>query len=282
MFRLANQDEPEGYFKEEKYAYISSAISKTIVDGIDNYTQNAGRFVEFLFRYFDETISEYPFFSGAGAIWGTNDATWISADQAFGYMFVLLKMKRMKEKMLDKEDAYTLDVFEEKILYSMCIDKKEEKRISPETKESIRIAENTLRTKWNLRAREAKDYAQKMYLLSKMPLRDEEDANLIFWDEDFDIFFEKGLIYGVNMLEGYTGETRGYGYEYAREIFTDIGLDFPTEVFRTEEENKKENERQMEAVIKWQEAFFKEIIGKDDQDHSASTGEESNSANAKE
>ena len=37
-----------------------------------------------------------------------------------GYEFTFSKMKRMREKMLDQSKFYTFDVFEEKILYSLC------------------------------------------------------------------------------------------------------------------------------------------------------------------
>ena len=99
--------------------------------------------------------------------------------------------------------------------------------------------------------------AGKLMRHSVSRIKGDEDDNLIFWDDDYIYFFQGGSggsgggmgaagggTYGVTFaalikrLISYSGYARGYGWDYAREIFTDIGIEPPLLLLGTEEANK--------------------------------------------
>lgn len=164
-------------------------------------------------------------------------------------------MKRMREKMVDQSKFYTFDVFEEKILYSLCsydavlakipIGKMRRELV----KDKIAAARIELREKFKLSVKRTNDYSKKMYLASAMLLKDSEDENLIFWDDDYDIFWNEGFIKGIGYLKSLGGQYSGYGYKYTCEIFSDLGIKPPLLLLGTEEANRIANEEQQRRYI---------------------------------
>ena len=270
MFRLANFPNEKEFETDELYQYVSGAISETIAAALTEYLSDDMNCVDIYESYF------LGFFRGLeNYVKGKYDRIaeryLREESDRIGFTFIKDKMARMKEKVLDKKNNYTFDVLEERILFFMCQNEPYmEKRIPQEKKTKIAEAEKTLRTKYGFLAREAKDFAQKMYRLARMPLKDDEDDNIIFWDDDYEFFFWEDLsdgsscsfLSGIERLKSYTGESRGYGYQYACEIFSDIGIKPPLRLFGTEEANRIRNEVQKENVMKAQEEFFRNIMNR--------------------
>ena len=150
----------------------------------------------------------------------------------------------MVEKMLDQKEFYTFDVFEEKILFTICdldaqVSKtKEGKKQRQPLKARVEVAKKELQEKYGLTARDANDLSMKMYYASSMLLKDDEANNIIFWDDDYDFYWQDGFINGINYLKGVDGQTAGYGYSHACEIFSDIGIKPPLMLLGTEEANR--------------------------------------------
>ncbi|MBP3802966.1 MAG: hypothetical protein J6I76_03575 [Oribacterium sp.] len=111
MFRLANFNE-ENTEEGSVYRYISVAVSKTIIDCLDEYLDDTEKYDVF-FQYtfsdsFFESLSRYVLPKALCLDEGDDDA------QA-GYEFTFSKMRRMREKMLDQNAGYgykyTCDIF---------------------------------------------------------------------------------------------------------------------------------------------------------------------------
>ena len=90
----------------ELYLYLSSAISKTIKDCIDEFLDDIERF-DLFFQYsfsntFFEGLSQYV--KPKALCPGGN-----KADEQAGYEFTFAKMKRMREKMMDQIEYSGLD-----------------------------------------------------------------------------------------------------------------------------------------------------------------------------
>ena len=262
MFRLVHLDE-ENTEQRALYKYISSAVSKTIIDCLDEYLNHEERYTAFYTSYFlggfFSGISKYikPTASRAGSI---------QADEIVGYEIILSKMKRMKDKMQDKKEYHTFDVFEERILYLMCSimahsDRTAEGRKRREPlKEKVETAKVELREKYGLSAKRANDYSRKMYYASAMLLKDDEDDNLIFWDDDYEFYWRDGFIKGIEYLKGAEGQNSGYGYHYVCDIFSDIGIKPPLMLVGTEEANRIATEVQNERIREKMNDFFKDIV----------------------
>ena len=268
MFRLAGIND-ENSLDSELYQYLSSAISKTIKDCIDEFLDDIDRF-DLFFQYsfsntFFEGLSQYV--KPKALCPGGN-----KADEQTGYEFTFAKMKRMREKMMDQIEFYTFDVFEERILYFLCcLDKDRARTASGKKKrellkDKVEAARLELSEKYKLKAKEANDYSRKMYYASAMLLKESEDDNIIFWDYDFDIFFEKGFIKGINDLKGIIGLYAGYGYEYTCDIFSDVGIKPPLLLLGSKEANRIINEEDGKKIKKSLDLLHDELEGMDDDD----------------
>ena len=66
-----------------------------------------------------------------------------------------------------------------------------------------------------------------MYRMFEMGLKDEEDENLFFWDDDFAVIFRETFVEGIRSITNGIGAVLGYGYEDACSIFTDAGFNVP-------------------------------------------------------
>lgn len=128
-------------------------------------------------------------------------------------------------------------------------------------KEKVESAKAELRKAYGLNAKTANDYARKMYYASAMLLKDDEDDNLIFWDDDYDFFWRDGFIKGIDYLKGLEGQFSGYGYQYACSLFSDVGIKPPLMLLGTEEANKIRSEVHTERFRKQMDEFFSDITG---------------------
>ena len=250
MFRLTIlNDEAD---KNELYVYLSSAISQTIIDCLDEYLDDIGRY-DLFFQY----SFAGGFFSGLSQYVKPKALcrSIHKADEQAGYEFTFAKMRRMREKMQDRKEFYTFDVFEERILYCMCLIMADRARTAEgrkkrePLKEKVEAAKVALKEKYGLKATEANDYSRKMYYASAMLLKDSEDDNLIFWDDDYNFFWKDGFVKGIGYLKSMVGETAGYGYQCTCEIFTDIGVKPPLFLLGTKEANRIANEEQNRRFI---------------------------------
>lgn len=196
----------------------------------------------------------------------------INDDSQAGYEFTFSKMKRMREKMLDKKEFYTFDVFEEKLLFSMCsIDADRARTLTGKKKreplkEKVEAARVELREKYRLTARDANDYSRKMYYASAMLLKDSEDDNLIFWDYDHIFFWKDGFVEGIGYLKSFVGENAGYGYKYTCDIFSDIAIKPPLMLLGTEEANRIANEEEGKRIREYMDGFYGKITGEKERD----------------
>lgn len=265
MFRLANFDD-ENIEEGGLYRYLSSAISQTIIVALDEFLENRKRYDVFYTMYIG-----WEFFSGLSRYIQpeSNFKKYSNADIQVGYEFTFSKMKRMKEKMQDHDVNYTFDVFEEKILFFLCsIDAQRartaEGRAKREPlKKKVEVAKQELREKYRLTARDANDFSRKMYYASAMLLKDSEDENLIFWDDDYELFWKDGFVKGIEYLKSFEGNNAGYGYHYTCNIFSDIGIKPPMMLLGTEEANRIANEVQAERFNEKMNDLFQEILSTD-------------------
>lgn len=262
MFRLANFDDDDNV-EGGVYRYISSAISGTITDCLNEYLEDREKYDAFYNSFYAD-----GFFEGVSRYIkpGNHAMRSYSTDNRVGYEFTLLKMNRMKEKMQDQTELYTFDVFEERILFFMCKVKAgkartaEGRQLRDHFKGKVEAAKKELREKYGLYAKNANDYSRKMYYASAMLLNDDEDDNIIFWDDDYAFFWKDGFIRGIDYLKGLEGQTAGYGYQYASDIFSDIGLRPPLMLLGTEEANRLATEVQEERHRKQMDEFFGNIM----------------------
>ena len=204
MFRLANFDDTD----TSLYNYLSSAISNTITNCLNKYLENAAKY-----HVLYDTFFSGNFFSGISKY--INPEAFcdsVEADAQVGFEFIQSKMERMKEKMQSQDELYTFDVFEERILFNICEADAQESRTKMGRKErellklKVDEAKKILRAKYELSARDANDYARKMYFASAMPLKEDEDDNIIFWDEDYDFCWKDGFINGIEYLKSLYGQ----------------------------------------------------------------------------
>ena len=205
----------------------------------------------------------------------------LTDDNLIGRHIVRRKLERMKEKLADPDKFYTFDIFEERLLWMALTFRRDMSR-SQKVREAnkalnpvIEEAEQTLRKKYGFTAAVAEETARKMYRADSMLLKGDEDDNLIFWDDDYIYFFQGstggsgGGTYGVTFaalikrLISYSGYARGYGWDYAREIFTDIGIEPPLLLLGTEEANKlalKSAENEMREGDKFWSDFMDDRV----------------------
>ena len=160
------------------------------------------------------------------------------------------KLHRMSQKLLDPEEYYTFDLFEEFIFYLMTDIMKALYEQAPTRKAKENCynkaaqdeAEAELQERFGLSKSRAKKTARQMYRIFEMGLKDDEDDNLFFWDDDYNFFWSRGFVEGIRLIKGAPGEQLGYGYQYACKIFSDIGIKPPIRLLGSEEANRLVNE----------------------------------------
>lgn len=248
MFRLVSYDE-EVYTKED-WNYLSGIAGHTVAEGL-RFVYNPA-LGEIHMNALLGTYFPPDFFKGFAEFVGMED------DTKAGIEFIMQKTKRMIQKMENPEEDYTFDVFEE-ALFAVAIDyvrddmdyvKGKRLKVSypflGKEREDKVAAE--LMERFGYKVRPAKRMARKVVRFHEMMLKNDEDENLFFWDRDYSLFFEETFINGIHIVESFTGEQTGYGYDHACEIFTDIGIKAPLRLVGTREANRVANEESRKRV----------------------------------
>ncbi len=154
----------------------------------------------------------------------------------------------MIEKVKDPCEEYTFDVFEELLFYEAIMHCKEHFRFAKEVEKTFSCKEKEkqiagkLVEDFHYEKKDAGKISRAISRFHQMGLKTNQDENLFFWDRDFEIVFCKGFIEGIRFLKSMAGESLGYGYDYASEIFTDIGMKAPLLLLGTREANRIANE----------------------------------------
>lgn len=250
MFRLVCYDEDVS--RKADWIYLCKTAGHTVAEGL--------RFTYEPENPYETDIlgilcAHFPphFFQGFASFVGMED------DAKAGIEFMIQKVKRMIQKMEDPDKDYTFDVFEE-VLFAVAIgyvrddidftkstklnvsypflDKEREKDVIVELVE-----------RFGYSFPQAKKMARKVVRFHEMFLKKNEDSNMFFWDFDYDVFFGETFIDGIHMLESFSGEQSGYGYDYTCGIFTDIGMKAPLRLVGTREANKVANEVARKKVM---------------------------------
>ena len=255
--------------------FISDIVSHNIVSEIDETfcissdesiqeeMQNNGWFASwYMYNY-----QLNNFFEGIGQYLGTTD-------EEAGREIVGRKVIRIREKLLDPNEYYTLDLLEENIFYKLIYfrwaDYEEHKKKGYSKKQmkeylkrtysmdKAKKAKKILQDEYGLSKKEAKKYSKQMYCFYAMLLKKTEVDNLLFWDHDYILFFEKGFVEGLMIAKGAAGDIQGYGYQYVCNMFSDIGIKPPLRLLGSEEANRLINQRnqaqymaQMEKLIEY-------------------------------
>ena len=201
--------------------------------------------------------TDEPFFQGIGEFFSQDD-------DAAGKEIVARKLHRMSQKMLDPDEFYTFDLFEEFIFFLMIEIMKGLYEQAPTRKAKENCynkaaqneAEAELQERFGFSKNKARKTARQMYRIFEMGLKDNEDDNMFFWDADYGFFWSKGFVEGIRLIKGAPGEQLGYGYQHACEIFSDIGIKPPLQLLGSEEANRLANEMAREELRKEMDKFF--------------------------
>ena len=185
-----------------------------------------------------------PFFRGTGEYF-------LQDDEAVGKEIIARKLHRMGQKMLDPREFYTFDLLEELIfflmtevtgnIYGKASTRKEKEKCC--NKEAQDEAETVLHERFGFSKRKSKQTARQMFRVFEMGLKDDEDENMFFWDDDYSFFWAQGFVEGIRRIKGAPGEHLGYGYQSACEIFSDIDIRPPIRLLGSEEGNRLLNEQ---------------------------------------
>lgn len=303
MFRLAEYEEGSDIFK-----YLSSISSKTIYDALCDWVRTPDDLLELYLINFAEMpagVRDVDFFEGiaehlrtseSGAALKMKFTGWfsewasteeLSADGAAAIEFLWRKIERMKEKMLDREEYYTFDLFEE-YLFAMMITHLSLIETEPGSSSgkarkkgpAIAKTEKELIEKFGMEKREAAWTATAVHRAAFMDIDEAEDmgyGSLFFWDDDYSLFFENcdTFIEGVRNIVGGMGAILGYDYESAAEIFTNAGYRVPLWIIGTEASYEIRKEDAMKRLQQFDSLLppldllqdFEDDTGEDDEDY---------------
>lgn len=134
MFRLVSFEEGS-----ELYKYLSSISSRTIYDALCEWVYSPVMLEEICQEHFDEkpgSSVDKGYFDGSAAYLHRKEpddkfsgwfSKWdyrpgLSEDEEAAMEFIWRKTERMKDKMLDPDEYYTFDLFEEYLFTSMISD----------------------------------------------------------------------------------------------------------------------------------------------------------------
>lgn len=222
--------------------FIALVASENILEGIKRLFLSEDDYRK-LYQTF---YADIDFFEGLGKYFN-------ASDNDAGYELFRRKLERMEEKLKDDDKAYTFDLLEENILYN-CIEEtkdgiKSGKYVSDvDTKKEKKLAA-VLTAKYKMKPRLSNWLARKVCRFSEMNLKDDEDDNLFFWDDDYIFYFRNGFVSGIREIKSYIGEMQGYGYDSACTIFSDVGMNVPMRLLGTQYANQIANEKQAKNYI---------------------------------
>ena len=270
MFRLANfSDEVD-----ELYEYLSSISSKVIYNALDIWAGETSAVLDVYLTHFAQNVEgiyDGGYFEGISEYLSPaivrpginamadrikNNLSWINDDSRIGMEFLMRKISRMKKKMVDPQEYYTFDLFEEFLFFFMFssydpeIYKVEEDPFIITSDEEIAASAEKLYTEFKVGeeleaeigeeglGRKYADYlAHAIHRIDKMELWSSEEAgfeSLFFWDTDYAMIFTDSFVEGIKKLVGGTASIYGYGYKNVEEIFSDVEIKAPLLLVGTE------------------------------------------------
>lgn len=238
MFRLVyfREDDPN---EAEIVRYLSPIVTKTILDAF-----------AYLFKSEDDYRSAYQILS-RNNFFRDFGQYYLTSDDTAGYELYRRKLERMQEKLRDPDEYYTFDVLEERI-FCFCIAEMEARYergakdfafINLKQEEEVTV---TLVNRFELEAETAEKLALTACRFHEMNLTEDDDDNLVFWDDDYLWFFRDGFVAGIKILLDAAGEQAGYGYNYVEKIFTDVDLKPPMMLIGTADAHRIANDQTME------------------------------------
>lgn len=262
MFALVNYEKQE-IDSSLELQYIREIVSDTIYKGL-----------KFAFTFCGDTDIDLmiDFYFGNDFFRELAEFLRFSSDYEAARNFLKRKTIRMMEKMLDKNEDYTFDVFEEYLFYVaiQCI--KVDMELLPENNkcdsefyDKSREKEVAERLKeFGYTPRKSLKKAREILRFQDMFLNDDEDDNLFFWDDDFLLIFNEGFCEGIRKLISAVWEMQGYGYEYTCNIFSDAGCKIPLMLVGTKEANRIRNEEETRRIREVMDDIGKKIMGSED------------------
>ena len=237
--------------KKEDKKYLEKIASETVSDGLRYvYSDTSGK-ISKDFSMIMDILKEMEFFNGLSQY--IHDET----DETAGLEFVKRKTKRMIEKADELTESYTYDALECLLLNLASIHCRMNLQYNnikydsydPERQKEVK---EELEKRFLYKEKDAEEIAEKMTNFHEVALKDKEKKNIFFPNDDFNFVFIGGFVDGIRIMKSYDGELWGYGYDYAREIFTDIGLKPPLLLLGTREANeiaRKEEKRLIEEEM---------------------------------
>lgn len=244
MFRLVS------YTKEEKEdsKFLEKTASETIAAGLRQiYGSGNGDDLPNDFHRIMGKFEKQNFFRGL--------SQYIQAenDMEAGWKLVKLKTVKMIEKMDDPDESYTFDVFEE-LLFHLAIvrcgdifRRDRDSCVYFNAAKEKETAQKLIDT-YHYTKKQAERAARDVGRFHTMCLKNGQDENMFFWDNDFVFVFQNSFVEGIRFLKGFEGERIGYGYDYTCEMFTEIGLKPPLTLLGTKEANRIRNEEMQKKL----------------------------------
>lgn len=227
------------YTEKEAVGYLQETASETIAGGL-RYVYDCNGSGHTFFQDIMGQFAERNFFEGLSQYIFRDDN-----DSRAGEKLVLKKAGRMLEKVEDPGESYTFDVFEELLFYMAIMYCRNYLRLEKDPQiydpEREKAAVSELMEKYRYPEKEAVRTGRAVTKFHEMNLKKNQDKNMFFWDNDYAFIFREGFVKGIQILKGAAGEYMGYGYDYACEIFTDIGLEVPLKLLGTKEANRTVN-----------------------------------------
>lgn len=216
MYRIVHYYDDEDRLAE--LSLFSLEATRTILQGMD-FVFPEGFYSE-EFEEFYELVFSTDFFKGIGKYIGAEN------DEVAGREIVYRKLGRMKDKLLDINEWYTFDLMEEYILAALS---SYSKQLYPDEEmgRDVPGLKNALINYFYLDELDFDpDIIEDHYLsltdIREITIREDQDDNLIFWDYDYEYFFENGFIGGLLKARSHMD----YGYLHTCKIFSDIGVNY--------------------------------------------------------
>lgn len=247
MFRLV------GFPKEEKedHKYLKRVASETISDGLKYvYGVGSGEKAPQNFSLIMIMLEYEGFFAGLSQYLPAK------TDHEAGWKLMRKKTEKMVEKMEDSVESYTFDVFEE-FLFHLAIIRCEEifhrgrRTCGFYDREKEKAVTKELSERFSYTKRRAGKMAESVVRFHAMGLKEDEEENMFFWDDDYSFVFQYGFVEGIRFLKGFAGERLGYGYDYTCRVFSEVGIKPPLLLLGTKTANRivnEEMEKRMEEA----------------------------------
>lgn len=259
MFRLVGYDihENDKEDRKEYIKFISEAASEMLIKAFERtYSSDAD-----MFAYMFKTYFGYDFFADFGKIYGMDDV-------AMGMLIIKKKTAHILEMLRNEEEYYTFDLLEEYMLYTVVEDSfylyegSFDKWSELIDREKTNEVEEVLKNKYKFNSKKASEFADQLTNIFLVRLKEDEDENMYFWDRDYEHVFDEGFIKGMQFIKSYAGKTMGYGYDYACEMFNNVGMEPPIQILGTKAASEVEDEVSEQRIRDIFDKMEEDMFGK--------------------